>query len=375
MKHAKLSASASVRWLNCPGSVRMCEQYENKGSSFAQEGSAAHALAEMCLKGEVKQPNDLLGECLSDAPNVTVNKEMVDHVECYIDYVNSLVTKGSTLVVEERVDLSPWVKGGFGTSDAIILNDGTCHVVDLKYGQGVEVYAENNSQGMLYALGVLNEFEFIYDINKIVIHIYQPRRNHFDEWEITTKDLIKWGEWVKERALLTEQKDAELKASEKACQWCAHKANCTELKRFTEEVICSQFDDLDLPSPDSVDIGNVLKNKSLIESWLKAVEQSAYEKLMDGEDVPGYKLVEGRSFRKWASEQDAEKTLSSVVSEDDLYTKKLLSVSQAEKLIGKAKFKDELSTLVIKPEGKPTLAPVSDKRPPVGDVSCEFEKL
>lgn len=373
--HAKLSASSSARWLNCPGSVKICEQYENKSSSFAEEGTCAHELAEICLR-DSKSASEFLGAELHDAPGVEVTIEMVDHVQDYVNYVNSLQSKTSSLLVEEKVSFDEWVTDGFGTSDAIVLDDGTCHIVDLKYGQGVEVYAKENTQAMLYALGVLNEFEFIYDIDTFVLHIYQPRRNHIDSWEITKQDLLKWGEWVKQQVALCDSDDAPLSPSEKACQWCPHKANCKALEKFTEEVISAEFENLDLPKPETVDVVNVLLNKSLIESWLKAVEQSAYEKLLSGdagELANHFKLVEGRSLRQWGDETTAISALSESYGDEKLYKKTFVSVAQAEKLVGKAKFTKEYNSLVIKPEGKPTIAPIDDKRPAIGDVANCFD--
>lgn len=372
--HAKLSASSSARWLNCPASVAASAQYENKGSVFAEEGTCAHELAEICLKSG-NSPDKYLGKTLNDAPNVAVNREMLDHVQGYIDYVKSFETKTSSTMIEERVRFDDYVPAGFGTSDAIVLDDHICHVVDLKYGKGIEVYAEQNTQAMLYALGVLQEYEFIFDIDVFELHIYQPRRNHFDSWQISKSELIKWGEWVKERAALTRQDDAPFNPSDKACQWCSHKANCKALQSFTEKVISSEFDDLTLDKPEKVDHSLILKNKSLIESWLKAVEQAAYEKLSNSEEVTGFKLVAGRSLRKWGDEEEAIKVLSEKAGEDKLYTKKFVSVPQAEKLIGKAEFNKLYSELVVKPDGKPTLAPANDKRPSLGDVSCEFDEL
>lgn len=375
--HAKLSASSSARWLNCPGSVKACERYENKSSSFAEEGTCAHELAEICLR-DSKSASEFIGANLNDAPSVTVTSEMVDHVQDYVNYVNSLQTKTSSLLVEERVSFSEWVSDGFGTSDAIVLDDGVCHIVDLKYGRGVEVYAKENSQAMLYALGVLNEFEFIYDIDTFVLHIYQPRRNHIDYWEITKRELLRWGEWVRRQVSLCESDDAPLVPSDKACQWCPHKANCKALEKFTESVIGSEFDNLDLPNPEEVDVANVLLNKSLIESWLKAVEQAAYEKLLSGDAGElgnHFKLVEGRSLRQWGDEKTAISALSENYSDDELYKKAFVSVAQAEKIVGKAKFNKDYGSLVVKPEGKPTIAPIDDKRPAVGDVADFFDNV
>ncbi|AZU97907.1 protein of unknown function DUF2800 [Vibrio phage LP.1] len=374
IKHAKLSASGSSRWLNCPGSVKASEKYKNGTSKFAEEGTCAHELGEICLKSFDKNPSDYLGQTLNDAPDVTVDSEMVEHVEGYISYCRQF---DGDMFVEEQVDFSQWVPDGFGTSDCIVIGD-VVHVIDLKYGKGVEVYAEKNSQAMLYALGVLNEYDCIYDFDDdqvFRLHIYQPRRAHFDAWDTTKRELMGWAQWVKERADLALNDDAPMVPGDKQCQWCPHKANCVALQKFTEDIITAEFENLDLPQPEKVDIVNVLKHKSLIESWLKSVEQVVFEKLLAGEHVEGFKLVEGRSNRKWGDEQIAIDTLTEHVEEEKLYTRKFVTVPQAEKLIGKAEFNTKYGDLVIKPEGKPTLAPSSDKRPPIGDVSDCFEKL
>lgn len=372
--HAKLSASGSSRWLNCTASVKVSEQYASTSSKFAEEGTCAHELAEICLKDLSKSPSDFIGQTLNDAPSVTVDSEMAEHVENYVAYC--LQFKGD-LFVEQQVDFSTWVPDGFGTSDCIVVGD-IVHIIDLKFGKGVEVYAEQNTQAMLYALGVINEYDFLYDFSDdqvFELHIYQPRRAHYDSWQITKADLLKWAEWVSEKANEALSDNAQFNPSDKACQWCPHKANCVALQKFTESVISAEFENLDLPSPESVDVENVLKNKALIEGWLKAVEQVVFDKLSNGENVPGYKLVAGRSNRKWSDENLAIDTLSETVEDEKLFTKKFLTVPQAEKLIGKAEFSEKYSELVVKPEGKPTLAPESDKRPSINDVSDCFENI
>ena len=371
MKHANLGASSSSRWLNCPASAKQVLKYKRTTSQNAEQGTCAHELGERCLKDFDKSPHDFIGQKLKDAPSITVDKEMADYVEGYVDYVRSF--KGD-LFIEERVDYSEWVDAGFGTSDAIVVSDDVCHVIDLKYGKGVEVYADNNSQAMLYALGVISGYGFLYEFEEVQLHIYQPRRDHFDNWTITKTELLKWAEWVRERALLCEDADAPFNPGEKQCHWCAHKANCTALFKHTEQIISSQFDDLDLPSPDEIDVELVLSNKTLIESWLKAVQQNAFDKLSNGEKVKGYKLVAGRTSRKWSDESEAFHALADKYDTDELETRKFISVAQAEKLTGKAKFA-EFAELVIKSDGKPTLAPESDKRKAFNDVSCDFDEI
>lgn len=370
IKHAKLSASGSSRWLNCSGSVKAEEEFQDKGSSFAQEGTAAHELSERCLSERIC-PDKFLNETIE---GVVVTADMVEHVAGYIAYVQSF---SGEHFYEQEVDFSPWVHEGFGTSDAIVVEGSVCHIIDLKYGKGVEVSAEQNTQGMLYALGVYNDFGYMFDsIETFVIHIYQPRLHNYDTWSISLKDLLKWGEWVKLRADEALSKDAPRTAGEKQCQWCKAKATCPALADFTQNLIMSEFDDLDdMPNPDRLtnsQLKQALEAKSLIVGWLDAVEKHVTGILLEGGKFKGFKLVEGRSLRRWKDEQSAANALLSIKPEDEIYTRKLISPSQAEKLLGK---KDKLliQNEIIKPNGKPTLAPESDKRPPIGDVSDCFD--
>ena len=368
--HAKLSASGSSRWLNCPGSVKAEDGYKDKSSSFAIEGTAAHELADICLKSG-DSPEKYLGETIE---SIVVDSDMVEHVSGYIAYVKSY---SGEHFYESRVDFSPWVPEGFGTSDAIIIQDNKVIILDLKYGKGVSVDADNNTQGMLYALGVYNDYGYLLDgVESFEIHIYQPRTNSFSQWEITLSDLLKWGEWVKLQADLALSNDAERVPGEKQCQWCKAKADCPKLAQFTQEVIMCEFDNIDdLDNPDKLTNTQkrlALENKKLIVGWLDAVESDVKNTLMNGGKFDGFKIVAGRSLRKWSDEESAEKALLSLKSEDEVYTKKMVSVAQAEKLVGKKNI-DVISPYIIKPDGAPTLAPESDKRPCITDVSDMFE--
>lgn len=372
IKHAKLSASGSHRWLNCPGSVGAESEYGDKGSSFAQEGTCAHEVADLCLRNETSAES-YLGQTIEGH---VVDSEMVEHVQGYVNFVISFEGE---LFPEQQVDFSPWVPDGFGTSDAIVIQSDCVRIIDLKYGKGVSVDAENNTQGMLYALGVYNDYGYLLDDqDRFIIHIYQPRTGNFSEWEISLKDLLKWGEWVKLQADLALSKDAERVPGEKQCQFCKAKADCKALFNYTQSIIMAEFDDIEaLENPEKLSSDQkrkVLENKSLIESWMKNVESSVTALLLDGGKFAGFKLVEGRSVRKWSNEEEAQKILLSVKSEDDVFTKKLITAPQAEKLLGK-KDKSIIADLIIKPEGKPTLAPESDKRPAIGDVSDCFDNL
>jgi len=378
-KHAKLSASGSSKWLNCPGSINAESKIPNKSSVYAEEGTTAHELADICLKSTEEAAEYIGKEITYESNGKEVKKlidaEMAKYVQEYIDYVLSFETKDSQLFTEDRVDFSNLVPNGFGTMDSAVIDHttGICHIFDLKYGKGVRVDAENNTQAQLYALGLLNELDGLDLIRSFVIHIVQPRVSNFSSWEISLKDLIKFGEYCKKQAELALTKTAPRIPGDKQCQWCRAKGSCKSLMKFTEEVITGEFDDLDMEELCDNEISDqqiklILDNKKLIESFLTSVEEDAFDKLLSGGKIPGYKLVEGRSTRKWID--NAEDILVEKLG-DDAYDKKLIGITKA----GKKLKKDQLEELTFKPEGKPTIAPESDKRKSISSVVDEFEHL
>lgn len=369
--HAKLSASGSARWLACPGSVEAERGLSDKSSMAAAEGTAAHELGEICLVNGTNA-NDYLGQKLPENNEWEVTQEMADAVQIYVDFVRNL---GGEQSYEIRVDFSDWIPEGFGTSDAIAIVGTTLHVCDLKYGKGVRVEAENNTQGLLYGLGAYSEYELTHKIDKVVITIVQPRLDHIDEWEISVPDLLKWGEWASQRADMCLDPDAERVAGDKQCQWCKAQATCPEQKAHAERILLVDFDDVSDQKPVNTlsdeQLRAALEGKKLVLSWLDAVEKLATERLNSGQGFPGFKLVAGRSVRFWGDEDKAGAELESFLGEE-AYSRKLISPAKAEKALGKSKVK-ELKSFIVKSEGKPTLVPESDKRPAVNVTASDFD--
>lgn len=374
--HAKLGASNAHRWLHCAGSVKAEQGFENNSSLFAIEGTAAHELGEMALVAGV-EPSEWIGKRLVESSEWIVDEDMAHHVTTYTDYVRHASMGADNVEYEQRVSYAEWVPDGFGTADVVILKGDTIHVCDLKYGKGVQVDAENNPQGMLYALGAYAEFGFISDFNTVKISIIQPRLDHISEWSISVKDLLKWAEWVSQRAEIALSPDAERAPGEKQCRFCNAKATCPALMKYTEDIIMADFDDLDdMPSPDKLtdnQLRKVLEHKGLIEGWLTSVETVVQERLESGHGFEGFKLVEGRSLRQWESTDAAETVLTDLLG-DKRYTMKLVSPAQAEKMVSKDQRK-RLEVAIAKPVGKPTMVRESDKRPAINLTDTDFEDV
>ena len=364
--HAKLSASGSAKWSLCPGSVFAEKDYPETTSVFAEEGTAAHELAELLLRDD-EELNlgifSLFGVTLPES-GVVVTQDMLDYVMVYVNYVKSI---SGELFVEQRVDFSHIAPDGFGTSDAIVINDTKLTIVDLKYGKGVRVDADNNTQGILYALGAVNDYGMLYDIKTINIVIVQPRLDHISEWSLSIDELNRWGERLKQAAELTATENAPRVPGEKQCQWCKAKATCPALNKLTESTLMTSFDNLETSKPETLtdeQLRVALDNKKLILAWFDAIETIVTDRLTGGNAFNGYKLVEGRSNRAWRDEDATAKALIGVIDMDKLYTKKLISPAQAEKELGKSRA-ELLEDLITKPVGAPTLVPESDKRPAV----------
>lgn len=367
MTHARLSPSSSSRWLTCTASVVEAEKYENTTNKAAEWGTVTHGIGELLLK-------DL------EIPKIVEERVWNDEqYECaleYANYVREFITKDSVVLIEEQFNLSSISEGQFGTSDATVLNDTHLHIFDLKTGHNI-VNAEENTQMMLYAIGAVDELEMIHDIETITLHIVQTRANHISTWELSYDKLMEFKEYAKQQAQKIISGDTEFNPTEKGCKWCPHQANCEALRTHVENTIKDAFDELeeiegkaDIISDDH--IKKVLDNKDLITNFIKAVEQVALERLQNGQEIKGYKLVEARKNKKWVDEGLVAKHLNDNYVGVDHYQHKLLPMSQILKM---HKDDKKLQELVIKPRGEAVLAPESDKRESIKKVCDEFDNL
>lgn len=404
--HALLSASSSNRWLHCTPAPRLEAQYPESTSVFAEEGTFCHSLGEMKIKR-------YLHERTSRPTSAEFDTEEADQItDIYSNFVISIIEEfkqnGVTplVFVEHRVDYSFVAPSGFGTSDAIVIGDdqdgsGVLHICDLKAGRGVYVNADHNSQLMLYALGALHEFDYIYDIKKVRMSIIQPRLENIGTFEMSADDLKAWGESIKPIAKMAYEGKGEQHPGE-WCRFCKAKAHCKACADEALALARSEFVDLDSsplaegssesPSkkPSSLldsqndldktsnepvvpvfkqpglisnaDIEKILPTLNRISSWIESVfAYVSSEAINHGVHWKGYKVVEGRSKRTF-TDINAVAEAASDAGYTDIYKKELLSLTQLEKLMGKKKFKEILGNYVVKPPGKLTLVPEDDPR-------------
>ena len=370
-KHALLSASASHRWLNCTPSVRLSEGIPDKGSEYAQEGTDAHSFCEFKLRKLLGMPAIDPTEHLS-----WYNGEMEECAENYASYVLERLEKAKetcadpVVLVEQRVDFSRFVENGFGTADCIIIADGTMNVIDYKHGKGVEVSAENNPQMMLYALGALEIFDGIYDIEEARMTIFQPRIDNISVSSMAKNALLEWanGE-LTEKAALAYEGNGEFACGD-WCRFCKAKAICR--KRAEENLKMMQYDFAPADTLDETEIAAVLDRADELASWVTDVKEYALSQALHGVHYPGYKVVEGRSARKYTNED----AVAQVVSDAgyDPYAHKVLGLTEMQKLLGRQKFNELLAAFIVKPQGKPVLVPDTDKRPIMNTAQDDFKE-
>ncbi len=372
-KHALLSASGSERWLNCPPSAKLEARVEEKSSEYAREGTFAHVLAELKLACYLENTTTLeynrrLKKLKQDR---FYSRELEDDVQIYVDLALEKIngakarTKDAVVLLEAKLDYSPWVREGFGTGDLVLVTDDVLEVVDLKFGRGVQVSAVDNSQMRLYALGAINQFSVLYSINTVKMTIHQPRLDNISTAEMPVKDLLHWGEHVaKPIADLAFQGKGEFKPGVH-CRFCKVRFTCRA--RAEEHLQLARHDFKKPPLLAEEEIIEILAISEALQSWVSDVQAYALDQAVNhNKEWPGYKLIEGRSYRRYENEaQAAEVLMAAGFGEEKIYTKKLLGITAMERLVGKGQFDELLGPYIIKPPGKPRLVGVDDKRPEI----------
>lgn len=380
--HALLSASGAKRWIACPPSARLDDAVpDDRNSEYAKEGEAAHEYSELQLRcylsgndgADIADITDFCGT------NEYFNDEMREEVEKYVDYViNTYETEEMDMLttymaIEQKLDYSDWAQDGFGTGDILIVNDERLHIIDLKYGKGIPVYADNNPQLMMYGLGAVKMYLSHYDFKEIHLHIVQPRLDNFSTFSISLADLTNWGEEVvKPAAKLAFAGEGEFKAGDH-CRWCKVKGNCKARADENMKALEYEFQDPALLPDD--EIGSILHLAVQLKAWAADVESYVKKQVLQGKKIDGWKQVQGRSSRKFTDVRAVRERLEDDFVDEDKYLKapEMQSLTAIEKVLGKKEFTELLGDLVEKSEGLPTLAPESDPRKAVNTVSSDFD--
>lgn len=370
-RHAYLSASASHRWLSCPPSAKLCADVNDEASPYAKQGTDAHELCEYkvlhALGEDVKDPTENLDY---------FDTEMEESTDEYCNYVLEQYEKAKQLckdpkvLVEQRLDFSKWVPDGFGTGDCLIIADKVLQIIDFKYGLGILVEAENNPQMMCYALGALDTYDGIYDIESVEMTIFQPRRDNVSTFTISKEELLKWAEeFLAPTAQLAYNGEGEYHAGDH-CQFCKVKATCRERAAYNMELAAYDFEE---PATlDDSEIADILPRIDDLVAWANDIKEYALQQAMSGTEYKGFKVVEGRSVRKYTNDAAVATTVENAGY--DPYERKVLGITAMTSLLGKKKFEELLGGMITKPPGKPTLVPDSDKRPALNTAKDDFKE-
>lgn len=382
--HALLGASKAEQWINCPPSARLQEGIPEKHSDYADEGTAAHELAEIKLRQRIlpcnsKQRKDLEKKYEKLKTGKYYCPEMEQAVQVYVDFAEERFmaakarSSDAVVLVEAHLDFSEWVPEGFGTGDLVLIADGLLEVIDLKYGAGVPVSAQGNPQIRLYGLGAWQEYSYLYNITDICMSIVQPRRDNISSDTMTVDELVKWAETVvKPAAALAYAGSGEFKVGEH-CRWCKVKGNCRA--RADENMKALEYELSDPALLSMEEIGSILFIAEQLQTWAKDVQAFAFDQAMAGNKIPQWKLVEGKSNRTFADKDMVLAKLLEAGYEEGKITKpkELIALGELEtKVLGKKAFKELLGDLVIKPPGKPVLVPETDRRPELNGIEQDF---
>ena len=366
MAHALLGPSSASRWMACPPSVRLCEQFEDVESEYAKEGSLAHEIAELKVKKLIDPgltPRKFTSAMKKLKDKELYQEEMQGYTDEYVEFIQEQMYSYETtphISVEQKVDFSQYVPGGFGTADCILISNDTLHVIDFKYGKGVPVSVENNAQLLLYALGAYLAYEMIFPIEHIKMSIVQPRLTGIDTWECSLDYLLDFAKKAQEKAVMALNSEGDFNCGEH-CKFCKAKATCKARANANLELAKYEFKSVDLLTLE--EIGEILQKAHDLDTWVKELEKYALAESLKGNNVPGWKAVNGKGSRSFKNTDDAIKVLKeNGIAEELLYERKYLTLAQMEKVIGKKDFNNLVGDLIVMNAGKPTLVGVSDKR-------------
>lgn len=385
--HALLSPSSAHRWLACTPSALLEAQFPDTTSSAAAEGTLAHEICEIKARQKFFQKSDL-GYMAKNVATRELNKLrkdplFQDEMEGYTDdYVSELdcqalsFTERPHIELETRLDLTDWIPEGFGTADCIMIGGNKLLIADFKYGKGVKVSAENNPQMQIYALGALKKYELIYQIDRVVMMIIQPRLSVNPEiWEISADQLRGFGEVVKLKAQQAIAGEGEYEPGEEQCRFCRARETCRARADYNIQMAFGPAGQMP-PLITDAEVGEYLRRGSDVAAWLKDLQDYALRACLDGKQIPGYKAVEGRGSRDWTDQGEAFTALEKAgVPVEMMYERKPLTLAALEKVVGKKAFAEAVGEYVVKKPGKPTLVPESDKREPITSVDMAFKEV
>lgn len=373
--HSLLSPSGAHRWLKCTKSARLEEQFPDTDSSAAAEGTLAHEIAEIKVRGYFFR-----AEWTKRKVTMAINKkkkeplyqeEMLGYTDDYLEEIKRVALSFQStpaVAIEEEFDLSMYIPEAHGSPDCVLVHQGEMHIFDFKYGKGVPVSAVDNPQLKLYALGAYEKYKFIYSIDDVVLHIVQPRLDNYSSWSVSSKDLLDFGAYARERAGIALEGGGTFAPDADVCRFCRARAVC---RARAEKNVQMAF--LTNRKPDTLsdeEIGSYLIKGEDISSWLKDIKEYALSACLAGREIPGWKAVEGRKTRKWTDQDAAFSALmKSGIDEAVLYNREPVSLAAAEKIVGKKDFSSIVGAYIDTPPGKPTLVKASDKRESVTNVS------
>lgn len=384
--HAEITASGSHRWIACPPSVQLEKQFPDTTSEAAREGTLAHEICEIKARVKFFQKSDT-GYMAKNVATRELNKlrkdplfddEMEGHADDYVQELDLLALGFDTrpnIYLETRLDLSDWIPEGFGTADCIMVADDRLLIADFKYGKGVRVEAENNTQMQLYALGAWKKFSLIYDIRRITMVIIQPRLSvNPSVWDTSTEELLAFGQYAKQRAQMAAAGEGEFNPGEEQCRFCRARQQCRARADYNIRMAFSGVVGQLPPLISNAEVGEYLEKGEDVAKWLKDLQDYALSACLAGDEIPGYKAVEGRGSRDWTDQDAAFKALqASGVPETMMYERKALTLAALEKVVGKKAFADAVGEYVEKKPGKPALVKASDKRPAITNVPTVAE--